>query len=152
MREQVSKQDIKHSLYLKAKALGIISQDFNEGAFRQRFFYLFIERNHNHKGKKFGENLFEEKYAQAMLIAFKMVFDKLQTGQKLDLETIKQLHNLATDGVISQDQARYRDSGTSAGFAPPQTSEKFLEKLHQIIIKPCLIYFQNTLLVNIYLP
>jgi hypothetical protein len=121
-QDKTGRDRLYDSLFLSAKALKIIPENFDRQQFRERFFYFFIELNHKYKDKPFNEHTFDNEngYSIAMLRAFDFMFLALLQKQPLTFQLLDQIHEKAVSGAYTivgelQDE-KERNNMTKAGY------------------------------------
>ncbi|MES2676860.1 MAG: hypothetical protein V4612_00900 [Pseudomonadota bacterium] len=128
-----TRDEVKESLYLLAKELKIIPDNFSEDDFKARFFYFFIERDHGYYKQPFEENVFGKSYARPMFFAFESSFQKLIAGEELSLALIEDLRRLSYIARLDTlNPLQYRKRLNSQSYIPIQphkTSSKFLKQI-----------------------
>lgn len=109
--------EIFEELFEQARFLEIIPPDLSPQFFRERFFYLFIERHFtsDYSGQFYNNFTFGEKYFQSMLRAFDFVFHNAR-AVPLSLPMINQIYLIVTKGAIEDDHRQYRAPGCETGF------------------------------------
>lgn len=143
---------LNRELYKSAEELEII-KDFDEEAFNKRFFYLFIERNHNLIATHgFREDLFEaaekgksesKNFPESMKRVFLYIFTDLidsrskdkSKSRRIDLELINNIYSVARQGIREDVSPRYRSEKnlTASGVNPLELSVDSLSDIAKTI-------------------
>lgn len=127
------KTEVRGSLFKLSKELEIIPPDFSSEKFARDFFYLFIERRHTESPAQYHEDLYGQKYRDAMLNAFNFAFERLakKKSRPINIEFINRLYQIATSSAIEDEMRGYRERGSSAGFGVNNVTKAYLKKIRQ---------------------